>query len=185
MGVLDQILGGVLGQVLGGAQGGAYGGAQGGSRAALIQAVLAMLLQGGLGRGGHAGGGGLADVLGGLLGGGQPGADPRLGGALRGGLGGMADMFRQAGMQRQVDSWIAQGPNLAVSPNEITAALGESQLSQLAEQSGMSRSDVSRELADILPGMVDRMTPGGEMPRQDLGADELGTWMSDVLNGRR
>lgn len=179
MGVLDQFLGGVLGQAL--------GGSQGGTRGALIQAVIAMLLQGGANRGGYAGraGGGLTDVLGGLLGGGQPGADPRLGGALRGGLGGMSDMFRQAGLQQQVDSWIAQGPNMAVSPDQITAAFGDSQLTQLAEQSGMSRDDVSRELADVLPGLVDTMTPGGEMPRQDLGADELGTWMSNVLGGRR
>lgn len=178
MGVLDQILGGVLGQAL--------GGQQGGTRGALIQAVIAMLLQGGMNRGGHAGrGGGLTDVLGGILGGGQPGADPRLGGALRGGLGGMSDIFRQAGLQQQVDSWIAPGPNMAVSPDEITSAFGEKQLNLLAEQSGMSREDVSRELADVLPGLVDTMTPGGEMPRQDLGADELGTWMSNVLGGRR
>jgi uncharacterized protein YidB (DUF937 family) len=171
MGILDQILGGVLGQAL--------GGTQGGGRAALIQAVLGMMLQGSAG---NRGGGGLADVLGGVLGGGQPGG---LGGALNGGLGGLGDLFNQAGMRRQFDSWTAQGPNMAVSPDDITSALGDGQLAKLAEQAGMSRDEASRELADILPGMVDRMTPGGAMPRQDLGADELGSWMSDVLNGRR
>ena len=74
---------------------------------------------------------------------------------------------------------------MAVSPADISAAFGDAHLTQLAEQSGMSREDVLRELADVPPGMVDRMTPGGEMPRQDLGTDELGSWMSDVLNGRR
>lgn len=176
MGLFDQMLGGVLGQVL--------GGAQGGSRAALIQAVLGMLLQNAAGgRGGiGSGGGGLTDILGSVLGGGQRGG---LGGALNGGLGGLGDLFNQAGMRQQFDSWTAQGANMAVSPDQIAAAFGDGQLAKLAEQAGMSTEAVSRELADILPGMIDRMTPGGSMPKQDLGADELGSWMSDVLSGGR
>lgn len=177
MGILDQILGGVLGQ--------AAGGARGGTRAALTQAVLAMLLQGAMGRGGSGRGGGLSDILGGLLGGGQGAGNSQLGGALRGGLGDLSDMFRRAGLQGQVDSWIAQGPNRAVSPTEIATAFGDGQLERLAEESGMSREDVSRELAEILPGMVDTMTPGGQLPKQDLGEEEFGAWMSNVLGGRR
>ena len=100
MGVLDQILGGVL------------GGAQSNPRGALIQAVLGMLLQGGAGRSG----GGLTDILSGVLGGGaQPGG---LGGALRGGLGGLDGMFRQAGLQghfsihgrRRAPTWRSRPP---------------------------------------------------------------------------
>jgi uncharacterized protein YidB (DUF937 family) len=179
MGLLDQVLGGVLGQVL--------GGAQGGSRAALIQAVLGMLLQNAVGgRGGAGGGGGLTDILGSVLGGGQRGGmGGGLGGALNGGLGGLGDLFKQAGMRQQFDSWTAQGPNMAISPDQIASAFGDGQLAKLAEEAGMSTEQVRRELADILPGMVDRMTPGGAMPRQDLGADELGSWMSDVLGGGR
>lgn len=182
MGILDQVLGGVLGQALGGGRGGAQG--------ALIQAVLGMLLQGGAG-GRPMGGsdGGLSDVLGGLVRGAQPGAgsrpDGQLGGVLGGGLGGLAEIFGQAGMRRQVDSWIAQGPNMAVSPDEIAGALGKERLGELAAQAGISHEEAAGHLSEILPGMVDRMTPGGAMPREDLSADEFGTMMSDLLNPRR
>ena len=182
MGMLDQILGGVLGQALGGGQGGA--------KAALIQAVLGMLLQGGAGGRPVAGsGGGLSDVLGGLVRGAQPGAggqpgDP-LGGMLNGGLGGLAEIFGQAGMRQQVDSWIAHGPNMAVSPDEIAGALGKERLGELAAQAGMSHEEAAGHLSEILPGLVDQMTPGGAMPREDLSADEFGSMMSGILNPRR
>ncbi len=179
MGILDQVLGGVLGQALGGGRGGTQG--------ALIQAVLGMLLQGGTGgRPMGSSGGGLSDVVGGLVrGGGQPGGGGQLGGMLNGGLGGLAEIFGQAGMRQQVDSWIAQGPNMAVSPQEIAGALGKERLGELAAQAGMSHEEAAGQLSEILPSLVDRMTPGGAMPREDLGADEFGTMMSDMLNPRR
>jgi len=179
MGILDQVLGGVLGQALGGGRGGAQG--------ALIQAVLGMLLQGGAGgraMGGGAGGG-LSDVLGGMLRGGQPGAGGQLGGMLNGGLGGLTDIFGQAGMRRQIDSWIAQGPNMAVSPQEIAGAFGPERMAELAAQAGVSHEEAARHLSEILPNLVDRMTPGGAMPRADLGAEEFGAMMSNMLNPRR
>ncbi|MBM3621361.1 MAG: DUF937 domain-containing protein [Alphaproteobacteria bacterium] len=188
MGILDQLLGGVLGQAL--------GGGRGGTQAALIQAVIGMLLQGGLGgrpTGGAGGaGGGLSDVLGGLLRGGQPGAGgqplgatDQLGGLLSGGLGGLTEVFGQAGMRQQVDSWIAQGPNMAVSPDQITKAFGMDRLGDLAAQAGMTQAEAAGQLAEILPGLVDRMTPGGAMPRADLGVDDFGAMMSGILNPRR
>ncbi len=199
MGILDQILGGVLGQALGGGRGGA--------QAALIQAVIGMLLQGGLGgRAAGGSGGGLADVLGGLLRGGQPGAGgqlgagqlgagplgagplggaDQLGGLLSGGLGGLTEIFGQAGMRQQVDSWIAQGPNMAISPDQITKAFGMDRLGDLAAQAGMTQAEAASQLSEILPGLVDRMTPGGAMPRADLGVDDFGAMMSGILNPRR
>lgn len=177
MGMLDQILGGVLGQALGGGRGGTQG--------ALIQAVLGMLLQGGTAPRSAGQAGGLSDVLGGLVRGGQAGGDGRLGSVLSGGLGGLAEIFGQAGMRRQVDSWIARGPNMAVSPHEITTALGKERLGELAAQAGMSQDEAAGQLSEILPGLVDRMTPEGGMPREDLGADDLGAMVSDILNGRR
>ena len=188
MGILDQVLGGVLGQAL--------GGGRGGTQAALIQAVIGMLLQGGLGgRQTGGAGGGLSDVLGGLLRGGQPGAGGQpdaggqlggqLGGMLSGGLGGLAEIFGQAGMRRQVDSWISPGPNMAISPDQIAAAFGTERLGELAAQVGMTHAETASQLSEILPGLVDRMTPGGAMPRADLGVDDFGAMMSGILNPRR
>jgi uncharacterized protein YidB (DUF937 family) len=104
---------------------------------------------------------------------------------LNGGLGGLTEIFGQAGMRRQVDSWVAHGPNMAVSPDEVAGALGKERLGELAAQAGISHEEAAGHLSEILPDLVDRMTPGGAMPSGDLNADQFGAMMSGILNPRR
>jgi uncharacterized protein YidB (DUF937 family) len=87
-----------------------------------------------------------------------------------GGLGGVQDMFRRAGMSHQVDSWIGTGDNLPVSADDIRRALGDSgRLGQLAQAAGMSEDEAANDLSDILPDLVNQLTPQGSIP--EGGAD--------------
>jgi uncharacterized protein YidB (DUF937 family) len=197
MALLDELLGGVLRSALGGS-----GNNAGSGKAALIQAVLAMLMQGGLGGGQQQPGGqqqgGLGSILGGLLGGGDapatgqgtgPGVPPGMGGLgniLAGGLGGLGQIFEQAGMGDHVKSWMSTDQNMPLSPDQVSHALGSDRLGQLAEAAGMSKSDTAHELSQILPQLVDGMTPGGGVPQgQDVSQDDLGQLVSRVLAGGR
>jgi uncharacterized protein YidB (DUF937 family) len=107
-----------------------------------------------------------------MLGGAQSSAMPdnnSLEGAL-GGLGGIQDIFKRAGMGQQVDSWISSGDNLPISPDQIRQVLGGSgHLSQLAQAAGMSEDEAANDLSDILPDLVNQLTPQGGIP--DGGAD--------------
>jgi uncharacterized protein YidB (DUF937 family) len=92
----------------------------------------------------------------------RPPADE--GGGLLDGLGGLLDRFRQSGQGKTADSWIGTGPNEPVSPGQVGGALGPNILKTLAEQSGLSEEELLRQLSQVLPGVVDKLTPNGRLP---------------------
>jgi uncharacterized protein YidB (DUF937 family) len=118
---------------------------------------------GGGGAGGAPGGGGLDALLGSLAGGGAGGA----GGA--GGLGALIEAFQRNGMGAQMDSWIGTGQNAKISGDQLEQALGGDLLGGIAQQLGMSRGEASSGLADVLPQLIDRLTPQGQVPEGGFG----------------
>jgi uncharacterized protein YidB (DUF937 family) len=115
----------------------------------------------------------LGNVLSGMLGSGSgTQQNPLLQAALQllqqnGGLEGVLGKFKQAGYGEQADSWVSTGQNMPISGDALSQALGQGQLGQIAQQLGLSRGDVAGGLASLLPQVVDRMTPQGEIPAGD------------------
>ena len=81
-----------------------------------------------------------------------------------GGLKGILEKFRGAGLAAKADSWVGGGPNAALSGDEVHQALGGDEVSRLAGETGMSEEGVKSGLADLLPKLVNGLTPGGGMP---------------------
>jgi uncharacterized protein YidB (DUF937 family) len=106
-------------------------------------------------------------VLGQVLGGGRGGR------AAGGGLGGLLEHLQQAGLGEQADSWVSRGPNKPVSPDELTQVFGREGLGRIAQQAGVSEDEASRGLSELLPEVVDRMTPDGTVPNPDALADSV------------
>jgi uncharacterized protein YidB (DUF937 family) len=79
------------------------------------------------------------------------------------GLQGLTQKLAQGGLGQQVESWIGHGDNRPVSGQQITQALGENQVQQVASQVGASPQEVSDQLAKDLPQYVDKATPDGQM----------------------
>jgi uncharacterized protein YidB (DUF937 family) len=90
-----------------------------------------------------------------------------------GGLDGLVQKFTKGGLGDIISSWVSTGANLPISPEQIQKGLGPTQISQLASQLGMSPDAVSKQLAKILPGVVDKLTPDGKVPTQDIIAQGL------------
>lgn len=160
MGLLDSIIGSAMG-----------GGQQGGNP--LMQLAMQMLMK----QGGQAGGGGLGGLggmLGSVLGGG--GAQPQAQAMPDvGGLGGILDAFQKGGLGHIADSWVGTGENLPVSGDQVTQALGQDKIAQMANQLGMSHGDVSGGLAQILPQLINHVTPNGQVPQDhNMIQDALG-----------
>jgi len=86
------------------------------------------------------------------------------GGGLLDGLGGLLDRFRQSGQGKAADSWVGNGPNEPVSPGQVGNALGPNILKTLAERAGMSEEELLKQLSQVLPGVVDKLTPHGRLP---------------------
>jgi len=101
---------------------------------------------------------GMLGSLGGMLGG--AGA----GGLLSGGLGELLDKFKQSGEGETAESWINQGPNKAIAPEQLKAAVGPEVLTELAQRTGLSPEEILARLSKELPAAVDRYTPEGRLP---------------------
>ena len=81
-----------------------------------------------------------------------------------GGLGGLVQAFERQGLGDIVSSWIGTGPNLPISSDQLHQALGSSQISAFASQAGVPADGVGPILAALLPSLIDRMTPNGQLP---------------------
>ena len=86
------------------------------------------------------------------------------GGGLLEGLGGLLDRFRQAGQGQAADSWVGSGPNQPVSPSQLGNALGPNIIKTLSERCGIPEDELVRQLSQVLPGTVDKLTPRGRLP---------------------
>ncbi len=85
-----------------------------------------------------------------------------------GGLAGLLQAFQRNGMGDIVNSWVGTGKNLPISPAQVQQGLGGDLLKQLASQAGLSAEAASGQLANLLPGLIDTLTPGGKLPDTNL-----------------
>jgi uncharacterized protein YidB (DUF937 family) len=159
MGLLESVVGNVIKSQL---QGGAAGG--GGGLGGLLGG-LGGLMGGGAGNAaagatGAAGGSPLIGILGSLL----------ANNGSTGGLDGLTKAFQQNGMGDVIGSWVGSGQNLPISPDALGKVLGPNVLGQLTQQAGgASQGDLLGQLSQLLPGVVDQMTPGGQAPQGGFG----------------
>lgn len=90
----------------------------------------------------------------------------------QGGVQGLVNLFQEGGLGNVISSWIGTGANLPVSADQLKQVLGGERLSQIASQLGIPAQDVASKLAEVLPTLVDKATPGGTLP--GASADILG-----------
>jgi uncharacterized protein YidB (DUF937 family) len=109
-------------------------------------------------------GGGLGDLLknglGGLLAGGAAGS------VLSGGLNDLLKQFQQSGHGDVAKTWVANGPNKAISSDDLAKALGGDQINTLIAHTGLSRQDLLAGLSQYLPEAVNQLTPDGRLPTE-------------------
>lgn len=89
------------------------------------------------------------------------------------GMQGILSKLQASGLDKQVMSWIGQGKNEPVTGDDIKNAVDPQQLSQVAQQSGMSQDEVANHVAQALPEAVDKATPSGAVPQQGFSMDSL------------
>jgi uncharacterized protein YidB (DUF937 family) len=93
----------------------------------------------------------------------SPASHPEAGGLL-GGLGGLLEKFQQSGHGDVAKSWIGTGQNQPIPPGSLGSALGPSIIKTLSEKTGLSEQQVTAQLSQLLPGLVDKLTPQGRLP---------------------
>jgi uncharacterized protein YidB (DUF937 family) len=200
--LLGQVLGGLFGAAM--SRRGMGGGGLGGGR--MGGGVLGGGMGGlGGGMGGGLGGGALGSVLGGMLGGRRGGGLGGLGGvgggrgallvmllplAMRwvqrnGGMGAVLKRFQQQGYGKQAQSWVATGDNEALDDRAVEEVVGREDLADMAQRLGVPETEVKQAFAEIMPQMVDQLSPQGDLPQQadevlDEGVQTLEKEIADV-----
>lgn len=188
--------GGGLGDLLGGLMGG--GAAQGAGGSGGLGDLLGGLMGGGAGQGGNrpadlGGLGGLSGVGGGM---GQGGSGMgNKGGALmllllplamqwvqrNGGIGGVLERFKSKGYSQQAASWVSTGENEELQPQAVNELMGAEELSRMSQQLGVSQEEVSSGMAQILPEVVNQLTPQGGVPDDGDEVLSRGTSMLEQI----
>ena len=141
MGLLDMVIGSLMG---------------GSGASSPMGNILSSMLGGGQQQPGGMGG------MGGMAGSGMGGAG--MSGAGMGGLGGLVSQFENAGLGNIVQSWVGNGPNHPVTPDQLQNVFGQNQVQSMANQAGMNQGDFLSQLSQHLPNAVNGMTPNGQLP---------------------
>jgi uncharacterized protein YidB (DUF937 family) len=91
-----------------------------------------------------------------------------------GGLQGLIEQFTRAGLGQQAASWVSTGQNLPISADDLMKVFGGGggQLQDLLSKLGMNQGEAMSGLAQVLPGVVDRLTPNGSV-QDDMVAQGL------------
>lgn len=150
----------------------------------LLNAALSGMQGGGAAPAAAPQGGGLGSMLGGGSGG------PAISSALimsvvtavmhsQGGLGGLVSSFNNAGFGDVMKSWIGSGQNLPVSASQVSQAIGPDQLTQIAAKLGIDPAHAGGLLSQVLPHVVDQLTPQGQMP---AAANQQGDLLNSALS---
>jgi uncharacterized protein YidB (DUF937 family) len=100
-----------------------------------------------------------------------------------GGLEGLVQTFKEKGLGDLISSWVGNGENLPVSPEQIREVLGSDQVQQVAEKLGISHDEASSALAEMLPQIVDKLSPHGSLPSGDVLNEGL-RMITDKLFGK-
>jgi uncharacterized protein YidB (DUF937 family) len=108
---------------------------------------------------------------------------PILAGLLQqhGGLSGLVSQLTRGGLAEQAQSWVGTGANMPVSGAQITQALGDNHVTQIAQQMGVDTNQAGSLLAQVLPHLVDHLTPEGRVPSDAAAQTPSSGMLSGVL----
>ena len=85
-----------------------------------------------------------------------------------GGITGLIQKFNEKGLGDHMSSWISTGENLPISADQIKDVLGSDKIKELASKLNLGEHETSKSLADMLPHLINKLTPDGSVPHQDM-----------------
>ncbi len=100
-----------------------------------------------------------------------------------GGIAGLAQVFQQKGLGSMMSSWIGTGPNPPITADQLSSVLGSGQLGALAQKFGIPPQAAAGALAAVLPTLIDKLTPQGQIPAQESGGGLLGGLLKNLGMG--
>ena len=100
-----------------------------------------------------------------------------------GGIPGLISKFQNGGLGDVVSSWIGTGENQPVSGDQITNTLGADKIKEIASSLGVSDADAADGLASMLPQLIDKLTPEGQLPEGNALEQGLSSLVQKIFKG--
>ncbi|AHG73886.1 hypothetical protein X781_17390 [Mannheimia sp. USDA-ARS-USMARC-1261] len=93
----------------------------------------------------------------------------------QGGVEGLIAKFQEGGLDDLLRTWVSSDEdNAPVSSEQISNVFGQENIQNAAQDAGVDATDASDLLAQLLPKIVDTLTPNGNVDDlKNLGADDL------------
>ena len=98
----------------------------------------------------------------------------------QGGLQGALDKLKGQGLNSQVDDWVSTGPgeNANVDPQQVQNLFDDQEVEELAQQTHAPKQDVYSAISQVLPQIIDSLTPQGEQTSKQEANNDI----QNVLN---
>lgn len=100
-----------------------------------------------------------------------------------GGLSGLVSQLQQSGLGDIVNSWVSTGQNQPVSPGQLSGMFNSDQLGQLAQTLGTDQEGALGHLSQLLPQVVDKLSPQGTLPADSDWMSQAGGLLGGLLKG--
>ena len=187
-------LGDILGSVLGG-NNSAQANTRSQSNGFGLDDIIGGML-GGQAGGNTSGAGGLGSILGSVLGRGQASVRGGSNKAMlvaalmpialnwiqrNGGLSGALNKVKDMGFGNEAQSWMStQQQNQNLDPNQINKLFDQQEIEQVCQQTGADETEVRQGLAELLPEIVNQLTPSGDLAKEQEANSEVNEILSQI-----
>jgi len=98
-----------------------------------------------------------------------------------GGIQGVMEKFQKSGLGDIVASWVGTGQNQSITPDQITQALGQENIQVITQEVNIPAEQSGNLLSELLPVLIDQLTPNGQVPDQNQMANLGKTVLASVL----
>lgn len=86
-------------------------------------------------------------------------------------------MGQGGGLASLAQSWLGNGANDSISASQIMGMLGESKVSDFANNLGIDKDTAASGLSDMIPQLIDKSSEGGNL----LGGGDAGAIAKNLL----
>ena len=76
-------------------------------------------------------------------------------------IGAITDKLKEGGLGDQASSWLGDGENEPVSADQLTSALGEDKIAEMASKMGVDSGAAAETLSQAVPSLMDKLSSGG------------------------
>jgi uncharacterized protein YidB (DUF937 family) len=101
-----------------------------------------------------------------------------------GGAAGLMKAFRDQGLGGVLSSWLGPGENQPISADQIRNVFGDDRIAAIASKCGVSPDAASAEIAQLLPVVVDKLSPHGTLPAGEDLRSQAGSLLTSLFSTR-